>query len=148
MKPSARMCRVFNAPAPFLPVAGTERFRLRCPRGAHHMQSPAARHWLEGNLLQCFSWLPAGMERMCALHYPLGSLRNQCHLLELQRPATNKGLLQRWAGQPHFSESVLLTCFSHRTGNPEVARVVLPQVTLVWEPSRICGLSLSLCYGK
>lgn len=90
--------------------------------------------------------LPAGMERMCALHYPLGSLRNQCHLLELQRPATNKGLLQRWAGQPHFSESVLLTCFSHRTGNPEVARVVLPQVTLVWEPWRIFGLSL--CYGK
>lgn len=55
MKPSAHTCRGFNAPAPFLPVGGTERFHLRCPRGAHHMQSPAARHWLEGNLLQCFS---------------------------------------------------------------------------------------------
>lgn len=142
MKPSAPTCRGFNAPAPFLPVGGTERFCLRCPRGAHHTQSPAVRHWLEGHLLQCFSWLPAGMERMFALHYPLGSLRNQCHLLELQRPATNKGLLQRWAGQPHFSESVLLTCFSHRTGNPEVARVVLPQVTLVGALENFWSLSL------
>lgn len=90
--------------------------------------------------------LPAGMERMCALHYPLRSLRNQGHLLELQRLATNKALLQRWAGQPHFSESVLLTWFSHRTGNPEVARVVLPQVTLVGALENFW--SLSLCYGK
>lgn len=142
MRLSAPTCRDFEAAAPFLPWEAQGGFvcaALKVPTTCRALLKGTER--LQGNLLQCFSWLPAGLERMFFLHHLLGWLRNQSHHLQIQKLAIHKGLLLRWAGQPHFSEIVLL-----RTGKPERARVVLPQVTLAAALENFWPLSLH--YGK
>lgn len=102
MKLSAHMCRGFNAPAPLLPMGGTERFCLCCPQVAHHIRVLLwGTDWRE-TFCSALALYLKGWRGGFFLHYPLSLLRNQYHLLKIQKLVINKGLALRWTGQPHF----------------------------------------------